>query len=95
VSGAGAGARGAVLVTGGAGFIGSHVVAALLARGERVAVVDDLSSGKAANLPEGVRLLVGDLADPAVAAAAVAGCDRVVHCAARPSVTLSVADAPL
>ena len=43
-----------VLVTGGAGFIGSHVAEALVARGEDVVVLDDLSSGKRENLPEGV-----------------------------------------
>ncbi len=81
-----------VLVTGGAGFIGSHVADALLARGEQVVIVDDFSSGKRANVPAGATLVEGDLADAGVAERAVAGCERVVHCAARPSVTLSVAD---
>jgi UDP-glucose 4-epimerase len=49
------------IVTGGAGFIGSHVVEALLARGDEVTVVDDLSNGKRENLPEGVRLVERDL----------------------------------
>ncbi len=81
-----------VLVTGGAGFIGSHVADALLARGESVAIVDDFSTGRRANVPAGAHLVEGDLAAPGVAAAALAGCDRVVHCAARASVTLSVED---
>ena len=51
----------AVLVTGGAGFIGSHVAEALLARGEDVVVLDDLSSGKRENLPAGVELVEGDI----------------------------------
>jgi UDP-glucose 4-epimerase len=51
----------AVLVTGGAGFIGSHVAEALVARGEEVVVLDDLSSGKRENLPEGVELVEGDV----------------------------------
>jgi UDP-glucose 4-epimerase len=54
----------AVLVTGGAGFIGSHVAEALLARGEDVVVLDDLSSGKRENLPEGVELVEGDVREP-------------------------------
>jgi UDP-glucose 4-epimerase len=54
----------AVLVTGGAGFIGSHVAEALLARGEDVVVLDDLSSGKRENLPDGVELVVGDVREP-------------------------------
>jgi len=51
----------AVLVTGGAGFIGSHVAEALVARGEEVVVLDDLSSGKRENLPDGVELVEGDV----------------------------------
>jgi UDP-glucose 4-epimerase len=49
------------IVTGGAGFIGSHVVEALLARGDEVLVLDDLSNGKRENVPEGARLVVTDL----------------------------------
>ena len=54
----------AVLVTGGAGFIGSHVAEALVARGEDVVVLDDLSSGKRENLPDGVELVEGDVREP-------------------------------
>jgi UDP-glucose 4-epimerase len=53
-----------VLVTGGAGFIGSHVAEALVAHGEDVVVLDDLSSGKRENLPEGVELVEGDVREP-------------------------------
>jgi UDP-glucose 4-epimerase len=49
------------IVTGGAGFIGSHVVEALLARGDEVTVVDDLSSGRRENVPEAARLVEGDI----------------------------------
>jgi len=82
----------AVLVTGGAGFIGSHVAEALLARGDAVVVVDDLSSGRRANVPAAARFVQGDLAEPGLAERALDGCDRVVHCAARPSVVVSVDD---
>ena len=82
----------AVLVTGGAGFIGSHVADALLARGEAVVVVDDLSSGKRGNVPAKAKFVEGDLARAGVAERALEGCDRVVHCAARPSVSISVQD---
>jgi UDP-glucose 4-epimerase len=54
----------AVLVTGGAGFIGSHVAEALVAGGEEVVVLDDLSSGKRENLPEGVELVEDDVREP-------------------------------
>jgi len=54
----------AVLVTGGAGFIGSHIAEALVARGDDVVVLDDLSTGKRENLPEGVRLVEGDICEP-------------------------------
>ena len=89
------------LVTGGAGFIGSHLVEELLRRGEEVRVVDDLSTGRPDNLEAAVAaaggtarpaFLQGDLADPAVAAAAVAGIDYVLHQAAIPSVPRSVAE---
>lgn len=80
------------LVTGGAGFIGSHLVEALLKRGDSVRIVDNFSSGKKANLRPGAEVLEGDLADEGVAARAVAGCDYVLHEAAVPSVPRSVKD---
>ena len=83
------------LVTGGAGFIGSHLAQALLARGETVRIADDLSTGKASNLAVldgAAEILTGDLADIDVARAAVDGVDLVLHQAATPSVPRSVAD---
>jgi UDP-glucose 4-epimerase len=86
------------LVTGGAGFIGSNVVDALVARGDEVVVLDDLSSGRAANLEHalaaGARLVEGDIADPAAvdAAFADAGPELVCHLAAQIDVRRSVAD---
>jgi UDP-glucose 4-epimerase len=77
---------GRYLVTGGAGFIGSHLTDALLARGDRVRVLDDLSTGKRANLPPAAELLVGDVADPAAGARAMEGVDGVFHLAAIASV---------
>jgi UDP-glucose 4-epimerase len=52
-----------ILVTGGAGFIGSHIVDALLAEGLAVTVFDDLSSGKRENLGAGIALTMGDVCD--------------------------------
>jgi nucleoside-diphosphate-sugar epimerase len=82
------------LVTGGAGFIGSHLTEELVRRGHRVRVVDSLVTGRRSNLDHvpGVEFVEGDLADPAVARAAVAGCDYVLHQAAIPSVPRSVQD---
>jgi len=78
------------LVTGGAGFIGSHISEALVRRGHRVRVVDSLVTGYARNVRDGVEFVQGDLADPAVAKGAVAGMDYVIHQAAIPSVPRSV-----
>ena len=82
------------LVTGGAGFIGSHMVEALRRRGDRVRVVDSLVTGKRSNLAhiDDVEFVEGDLADEAVARRAVDGVEYVLHQAAIPSVPRSVED---
>jgi nucleoside-diphosphate-sugar epimerase len=80
------------LVTGGAGFIGSHLVEELLRRGESVRIADDFSTGRRENVPDGIEVVEGHLADAALAARAVAGCDYVLHEAAIPSVPRSVKD---
>lgn len=83
------------LVTGGAGFIGSHLVAALLTRGQSVRVVDSLVTGHRHNLADvssEIEFIEGDLADLGVARLAAAGVDCVLHQAAIPSVPRSVAD---
>lgn len=80
------------LVTGGAGFIGSHLAEELLRRGERVRIVDNLSTGKRSNLARltAAEFLEGDLADLAVAELSTRGVDYVLHQAAIPSVPRSV-----
>jgi len=82
------------LVTGGAGFIGSHLVEELVRRGHHVRVVDSLITGKRKNLDHvsGVEFVEGDLADVTVAARAVEGITYVLHQAALPSVPRSVMD---
>ena len=82
------------LVTGGAGFIGSHMVEALRKRGDRVRVADSLVTGKRSNLGHlhQVEFLEGDLADEAFAREAVDGVEYVLHQAAIPSVPRSVED---
>jgi UDP-glucose 4-epimerase len=82
------------LVTGGCGFIGSHLVDALLARGHEVRVVDNLATGNRENLsPRGpVRLFEGDIRDPELLRRAMDGVDVVFHQAALPSVPRSIAD---
>lgn len=84
-----------VLVTGGAGFIGSHLVEALLAKGYKVRVLDNLSTGKVSNLPmdnSGLELITGDVADSSVVNQAMRDCGAVVHLAAVASVQASVDD---
>ena len=82
------------LVTGGAGFIGSHLVEELVRRGERVRVVDNLSTGKRQNIAHltSVEFVEGELAELEIARRAVDGMDYVLHQAAIPSVPRSVQD---
>lgn len=83
------------LVTGGAGFIGSHLTEELVRRGHKVRVLDNLSTGKRRNLEHipGVELMEGDLADPEACARAVqGGIEYVLHQGAIPSVPRSVVD---
>jgi UDP-glucose 4-epimerase len=82
------------LVTGGAGFIGSHLVEELLRRGHAVRIADNFSTGRRENVPAhaSCELIEGDLTDGAVAGRAVDGCDFVLHQAAIPSVLRSVQD---
>lgn len=81
-----------VIITGGAGFIGSHVVEALLARGDEVHVVDDLSTGVRANVPAAATLHVHDIREPLGAIVREVGADAIVHLAAQADVRVSVAE---
>ncbi|MFZ3185091.1 MAG: NAD-dependent dehydratase [Pseudomonadales bacterium RIFCSPLOWO2_12_59_9] len=84
-----------VLITGGAGFIGSHLVDALLAKGYAVRVLDNLSTGKPSNLPlhnPQLELIEGDVADAGLVARCMLGCRAVAHLAAVASVQASVDD---
>jgi len=86
-----------ILITGGAGFIGSNLAHALVARGDEVRILDDLSSGRRENLSdiaEKVSLIVGDIRNMATLQRVMAGVDYVLHHAALPSVARSV-EAPL
>lgn len=74
------------LVTGGCGFIGSHLAAALIARGDRVRILDDLSTGSRANLAPGAELVTGDITDEAAVRAAMTGVEGCFHLAAIASV---------
>lgn len=83
------------VVTGGAGFIGSNLVHTLLERGDRVRVLDDLSTGRRINLQDvtaDVEMIVGDVRDPQTLARVVDGAAVVFHEAAMASVAQSVAD---
>lgn len=84
-----------VAVTGGAGFIGSHLVEALVARGARVSILDDLSNGSEGNLEQvrgRIRFLKGDIRDPDACRDVLAGAQYVFHQAARGSVPRSIAE---
>ena len=81
-----------VLVTGGAGFIGSNIADALKARGDDVVVVDDISTGDRANIAPGIALRVADVSDATALREAVRGerFDAVVHCASKTKVVESM-----
>ena len=81
-----------VLVTGGAGFVGSHIVDGLLSRGDSVVVVDDLSTGDRANVDPRADLRVADVSDGRALGRAIEGArfDAVVHCAAKTKVVQSM-----
>ncbi len=74
------------LVTGGCGFIGSHLADALVARGHRVRILDNLSTGKRENAPAQAELVIADVTDAAAVATAAAGVDGIFHLAAVASV---------
>lgn len=82
-----------VVVTGGCGFIGSHLTEALVASGSDVTVLDNLSTGTKSNLPPQAKLVVGDVADAALVTELVAKADLVFHLAAVASVELCERDA--
>jgi UDP-glucose 4-epimerase len=80
------------VVTGGAGFIGSHLCDALVARGDSVRVLDDLSTGHRRNVPAAAILVVGDVTDAAAVAQVLEGADGCFHLAAIASVEKGVTD---
>jgi UDP-glucose 4-epimerase len=81
-----------MLVTGGAGFVGSHTVAALLERGHSVRVLDNFSTGRREHIPfhSALDVMAGDVRDLRAVEAAMRGCDRVLHLASHGSVSASV-----
>ncbi len=79
-----------VLVTGGAGFIGSHIVDALVARRDDVTVLDDVDTGVRENVNAGARLVIGSVADHDLVRDTMQGCDLVFHQAAHKAVLRSV-----
>jgi UDP-glucose 4-epimerase len=80
------------LVTGGAGFVGSSLAWRLVERGDRVRVLDDLSTGRRERVPPDAEFIEGDLRDAAVVADATRGCELVFHQGALPSVPRSFQD---
>lgn len=77
------------LVTGGCGFIGSHLCDALLERGDRVRVLDNLSTGSLANIQREIIMIEGDISDAPTVKKALEGCDGCFHLAAVASVERS------
>src|SRR3546814_796496 len=86
------GAMSRFLITGGCGFIGSHLADALVARGHTVCILDDLSTGKRENAPASASLVVGDVADAALVRSIMSMVDGCFHLAAIASVQRSTDD---
>lgn len=84
-----------ILVTGGAGFIGSHLAEALLREGHDVVVLDNLSVGRREYVPEGAELVVGDIIDRSAVSEALRDVDAVFHYAANPEVRIGDPDTHL
>ena len=80
------------VVTGGCGFVGSHVVDALVARGDRVVVIDDLATGDLANFNAEAELVLGSILDEALLERVFEGAGRVFHLAALPRISRSIED---
>ncbi len=80
------------MITGGCGFIGSHLVTALLAAGDDVHVLDNLSTGRREALPSGAKLFVGDVADADLVRQVMEGCAGCFHLAARTAIQDSLVD---
>jgi len=80
------------LVTGGAGFIGSHIAGRLVEAGIETVIIDDLSMGKARNVPKGAKLIIGNILDRPVLLKAMKGADIVFHDAAKVSIRNSFRD---
>lgn len=78
------------LVTGGAGFIGSHITQTLLSKGHSVAVLDNFSTGRRENIPSGAKVFEASITDPKAIKEAFKGIDGVFHTAALPRVQLSI-----
>ena len=82
-----------IVVTGGLGFIGSNLIPKLIARGHRVTVIDDLSSGQRDNLAiDNIQVEIGDIRDDMLTDRLLGGADAVIHLAARGSVVESISD---
>ena len=79
-----------ILITGGAGFIGSNLAHSALARGDEVVVLDDLSTGFSENLEDGIEFIEGSITDVEIVRQAIRGVDSVVHLAAARAVSQSV-----
>jgi UDP-glucose 4-epimerase len=80
------------LITGGAGFIGSHLSQKLLASDFEVVILDDLSAGQKENIPAGAEFVEGDIRDTSAVKKAIEGCDCVFHLAARVELQKSIMD---
>ena len=79
-----------ILITGGAGFVGYHLTRALIKKGMKISVIDNLSTGKIENIPKKIEFIKGDIRDKKTLELVTSNCDVIIHLAAKTNIQESI-----